>query len=86
MCFHSVVVETSDRKITRRGKEILYWHQRLSLRQPLTVTHKTAEQGLYGVFLHNNKLDRRESRRRWCEDRSAGSVRGHVTGDPWRME
>lgn len=28
--------------------------QRLNLRRSYTVPHKTAEQGLYGVFLHNN--------------------------------
>lgn len=48
----------------RRGKEILYWHQRLSPGQPYTVPHKTAEQGLYGVCLYNNELERSNLRRK----------------------
>lgn len=35
--------------------ENLYWHQRLTLGQSYTVTHKTAEQGLTGVCPPNNK-------------------------------
>ncbi len=40
----------------QKGNGDRYWHQRLSLGQPYTVPHKTAEQGLYGVCLYNNKL------------------------------
>ena len=41
----------------RRGKEILYGHQRSSLGQPCTIPHKAAEQRLCGGCPHNNKLD-----------------------------
>lgn len=42
----------------RRVREILYWDQRLSLGQLCTVTHRPAECGVNGVFLHNHKLER----------------------------